>query len=1072
MKFFCLLILLCCDHAATAVVHTTLNQNNDTKSNGHMVYDPHNQTSDNRSHEHGNKTGHKDSHTGHGAGHGIHLFSINYDHVAQPLLITVFLFAAGISKLGFHHADFLSSRVPESCLLIILGIIVGAILRNFTNADDMPGMSSELFFLYLLPPIILESAWSLHDRTFFDNVGTVLIYAVIGTVLNCFLIGPTLYGLASSGAMGDTNIEMIECLVFSSIIVAVDPVAVLAIFQEIGVNNVLYFLVFGESLLNDAVTVVIYNTMKTFNLMEPEIPVSEVFLGIVSFFVVSFGGIGIGVVFGMITAVITKYTEHVRVIEPLSVFVLAYMSYLMAELFHFSGIISLIACGLTQAQYAFHNISTKSHTTVKYFSKMQSSISDCIIFVFLGIALFKNGMFEPDNWNPWFIIWTLVLCLLYRFLVVLLLTFFVNKSNRVRRISYVEQFIMAYGGLRGAVAFSLMDLLKAENLPKEMFTTTLMVLIFFTVFVQGITIKPLVKLLRVKLQSTDKVTIGEEINSHVTDHVMAGIEEVLGRRGEHHFREILEYYNSKYVKNWLQRNPTSTDEHIMSLYEKIALQQHFESLAGSRMVQEKYVSEDNLPLIPEEIANQIIHEEEDENETGEEDEGSDGDLVLPPITVRSPSIVPPLPMPPPDFSPPSPMPSPGVLPMMQPEMFDDWIDRKLAEQRDEDRKNVEKTGRRKSLFPQFRKKEHQKDLEPTAKDVRKLMAPSRRDMVHQKLDRNLKNDSSADLLKYLQEKQLRTRRMSRAVLGGGTSTPLGSQTNISFQPRRVSIIAANAAAQNYKRRLSLAVPERPAFHRDRSPSDFTGVKPDHNLFRGYGDASKNQDTASPRRRRKDFKKANTLNFEPEVTPLLNQNASKSPSRRSGASGRSLDALQEHEGEDSEELDTSKSSASSDSAAKKRRFRLRKSKTLSEEDREDSSHVKRSQTDPSSETKSPTKVKFDVKSEVISKKRKKKPMHKSKSVDQPRSSGEFSDISGADSHSSIKSDSDSRPAELRSVKSEPEETIADRNGLTADEEHAGRKASYTQAMSNKIPDDEAVELKDLKDDKKLKKQKSL
>ncbi|CAG2220524.1 unnamed protein product [Mytilus edulis] len=429
-------------------------------------------------------------------------------------------------------------------------------------------------------------------------------------------------------------------------------------------------------------------------------------------------------------------------------------------------------------------------------------------------------------------------------------------------------------------------------------------------------------------------------------------------------------------------------------------------------------------------------------------------------------------MPPPDFSPPSPMPSPGVLPMMQPEMFDDWIDRKLAEQRDEDRKNVEKTGRRKSLFPQFRKKEHQKDLEPTAKDVRKLMAPSRRDMVHQKLDRNLKNDSSADLLKYLQEKQLRTRRMSRAVLGGGTSTPLGSQTNLSFQPRRVSIIAANAAAQNYKRRLSLAVPERPAFHRDRSPSDFTGVKPDHNLFRGYGDASKNQDTASPRRRRKDFKKANTLNFEPEVTPLLNQNASKSPSRRSGASGRSLDALQEHEGEDSEELDTSKSSASSDSAAKKRRFRLRKSKTLSEEDREDSSHVKRSQTDPSSETKSPTKVKFDVKSEVISKKRKKKPMHKSKSVDQPRSSGEFSDISGADSHSSIKSDSDSRPAELRSVKSEPEETIADRNGLTADEEHAGRKASYTQAMSNKIPDDEAVELKDLKDDKKLKKQKSL
>jgi len=67
--------------------------------------------------------------------------------------------------------------------------------------------------------------------------------------------GFSLYGLSEGGVMGElgeagSGLTMLQCLLFSSFIVAVDPVAVLAIFQEIGVNDTLYFLVFGESLLN------------------------------------------------------------------------------------------------------------------------------------------------------------------------------------------------------------------------------------------------------------------------------------------------------------------------------------------------------------------------------------------------------------------------------------------------------------------------------------------------------------------------------------------------------------------------------------------------------------------------------------------------------------------------------------------------------------------------------------------------------------------------------------------------------------------------------------------------------
>ena len=99
---------------------------------------------------------------------------------------------------------------------------------------------------------MLESAYSLHDRTFMNNFGTILLFAVIvsadlpyrhcacaysyflkGTAVNCFIIGPVMFGLAVAGAMGPISISLIQCLVFSALIVAVDPVAVLRKFYII-----------------------------------------------------------------------------------------------------------------------------------------------------------------------------------------------------------------------------------------------------------------------------------------------------------------------------------------------------------------------------------------------------------------------------------------------------------------------------------------------------------------------------------------------------------------------------------------------------------------------------------------------------------------------------------------------------------------------------------------------------------------------------------------------------------------------------------------------------------------------
>ena len=131
------------------------------------------------------------------------------------------------------------------------------IILHLANVEHYE-MTPSLFFLYLLPPIILEAGYFMPARVFFDNIGTILLFAVIGTLFNAILIGISLWGFSNSGGIGaiDMELNILHCFVFSTLLSATDPVAVLAVFEEIHVNEILHIVVFGESLLNDAVTVV------------------------------------------------------------------------------------------------------------------------------------------------------------------------------------------------------------------------------------------------------------------------------------------------------------------------------------------------------------------------------------------------------------------------------------------------------------------------------------------------------------------------------------------------------------------------------------------------------------------------------------------------------------------------------------------------------------------------------------------------------------------------------------------------------------------------------------------------
>ncbi|XP_032003884.1 sodium/hydrogen exchanger 6-like, partial [Hylobates moloch] len=118
----------------------------------------------------------------------------------------------------------------------------------------------EVFFNILLPPIIFYAGYSLKRRHFFRNLGSILAYAFLGTAISCFVIGSIMYGCVTlmkvTGQLAG-DFYFTDCLLFGAIVSATDPVTVLAIFHELQVDVELYALLFGESVLNDAVAIVL-----------------------------------------------------------------------------------------------------------------------------------------------------------------------------------------------------------------------------------------------------------------------------------------------------------------------------------------------------------------------------------------------------------------------------------------------------------------------------------------------------------------------------------------------------------------------------------------------------------------------------------------------------------------------------------------------------------------------------------------------------------------------------------------------------------------------------------------------
>lgn len=498
------------------------------------------------------------------------VFSMNYPRIQVPFEITLWVLLASFSKIGFHVYHKITVWVPESCLLISIGLIVGAIMHS-VHEEPPAVLSSDVFFLYMLPPIVLDSGYFMPTRPFFENVGTVMWFAVVGTLWNSIGIGMSLFAVCQIEAFGVQDINLQENLLFASIISAVDPVAVLNVFEDVSVNEQLYIVVFGECLFNDAVTVVLYN-MFSFVADMPVVEPVDVFLGVSRFFVVGLGGLGFGVLFGFAASFTTRFTANVREIEPLFIFMYSYLAYLVAELFSISSIMAIVTCALTMKYYVEENVSQRSCTTIRHVVKMLGAVSETLIFFFLGVVTVTTE--HEMNWA--YVVFTLLFALLWRGLGILVLTQIINPFRTIP-FNFKDQFGLAYGGLRGAISFALVFTLPDTIGRRQLFITATIAVILFTVFIQGISIRPLIELINVRRTNRNLDTINVEVHTRLMEHTIAGIEDLCGQWSHFYWKDKFLKFNTRVLRKILIRD-NRAESSIVALYKKLELQNAMEIL--------------------------------------------------------------------------------------------------------------------------------------------------------------------------------------------------------------------------------------------------------------------------------------------------------------------------------------------------------------------------------------------------------------------------------------------------------------------------------------------------------------
>ncbi|XP_015610121.1 sodium/hydrogen exchanger 7 isoform X4 [Cephus cinctus] len=363
----------------------------------------------------------------------------------------------------------------------------GEIYKQDNEIDLKATFDPEIFFNIILPPIIFHAGYSLKRKYFFRNLGAILMFALLGTTISSFVIGVLMYAFIQLIPHLASSFTFLDTLYFGALISPTDPLTIISIFNDLHVDVNLYALVFGESVLNDAVAIVLSGSIQNYGERYQSgsggFETVAFFQALGDFVGIFSLSLFIGATMGCITAFLTKFTRvrDFPLLESALFVLMSYSTFLIAEASDLTGVVAVLFCGICQAHYTYNNLSTDSRHRTKQLFELLNFLAENFIFSYIGVSMFT---FPKHHFDPGFIFAGFFCALVGRAANVYPLSFLLNLGRKPK-IPINYQHMLFCAGLRGAMSFALAIRNTVSDARQAMLTTTSLIVILTVIFQGG-----------------------------------------------------------------------------------------------------------------------------------------------------------------------------------------------------------------------------------------------------------------------------------------------------------------------------------------------------------------------------------------------------------------------------------------------------------------------------------------------------------------------------------------------------------------------------------------------------------